>query len=150
MIRDADAFVGIWPLPGEPDAAWDRDALEAEARYFRLELDMAIRARKPGIVFSDRRFANLLQAPAGMTQLRYDAQEVLLAANSPSWAGLQAKVEAFWNGLDFHVADQALAPGFEDGRIGLLLGNYDDVDAVAVAEEAVTSLGCDAVGLPRG
>ena len=148
MIRDADAFVGMWPLPGEPGVTWDRDALAVESQYFRLELDMAIRARKPGIVFSDRRYANLLQAPLGMTHVRYDAQEVSLAGSSPSWAELQAKVEAFWRDLDFQLPERVLASPFEEDRVGLLLNRYDDVDAAGVAEEAVTRLGCDAVGLP--
>lgn len=149
MIRDADAFVGVWPLPGEPGAAWDRDALAAESRYFRLELDMAIRARKPGIVFSDRRYANLLRTPAGMTHLRYDAQEVRLSTSSPSWAGLQAKVDAFWRGVDAQFAGRAVAAPIEEGCVGVLLGRYDDVDAAGVVEKAILRLGWDPVRLPN-
>jgi hypothetical protein len=150
MIRDADAFVGVWSLPGEPDVAWNRDALAAESRYFRLELDMAIRARKLGIVFSDRRYANLLQVPARMLHLQYDAQEVRLSTSSPSWARLQAKVRAFWRGIDVQLTSRAIAAPFVDeGRVGVLLGRYNDVDAAGVAEEAVLCLNCNPVRLPN-
>src|SRR4249920_386282 len=40
MIRDADAFFGVWPLPGDSRADWDSEGLASESKYFRLELDM--------------------------------------------------------------------------------------------------------------
>ncbi len=46
MIRDADGFVGVFPVPGDPLAVHDRASLLKISRYFRLELDMAIRSRK--------------------------------------------------------------------------------------------------------
>src|SRR5215831_6459318 len=50
MIRDADAFIGIYPF--EPVDLADpapKELLEA-SQYFRLELDLATRARKPGLI----------------------------------------------------------------------------------------------------
>lgn len=137
MIRDADAFIGVWPLPGDPGAHWDRDGLVAESRYFRLELDMAIRARKPGIVFSDRRYGNLLPAPSGVPQLRYDPQEIALESRSPSWARLQARVADFWRNLEPRLAAPVLDPALEEGRVGVLLASGGDVDAAGVAAEMV-------------
>ena len=85
MIRDADAFFGVWPLPGDPRANWKSEGLIAESKYFRLELDMAIRARKPGVVFFDRRYRGLLQTPSELHAVPYDAQEVNLLSAAPGW-----------------------------------------------------------------
>ena len=98
MIRDADTFVGVWPLAAPPGNHIDREFLIGESRYFRLELYMAIRAGKPILVFSDRRYSNLLQAPAGVTQLRYDPQEVRLSTGAPSWSKFRAHAKRFWQG----------------------------------------------------
>jgi len=145
MIRDADAFVGVWPVPGEPDASWDQDALAQQARYFRLELDMAIRARKPGIVFIDQRYGRLLQTPPDIERLTYDAQEIALMGGSPSWSRLQARVARFWERFE----PQPGAP-FEDGRVGVVFGSPDGVDAIGVVEEEVSLHGFEPVRLPTG
>jgi hypothetical protein len=145
MIRDSDAFVGVWPIPDDPDASWEQDALAKQARYFRLELDMAIRARKPGIVFVDQRYGRLLQTPSDIERLTYDAQEISLKGSSPSWSRMQAQAERFWGGFE----PQSRAR-FEDGRVGMLLGSYDDFDAVSVVEEEVTVQGFEPVRLPVG
>lgn len=148
MIRDADAFVGVWPLPGEPDANWDQAALANQSRYFRLELDMAIRARKPGIVFTDKRYGMLLQTPPEIPRLTYDAQEIRLSSNSPSWRKLQARVKRHWRDLRPQLAGSPLDASFEEERVGIMFGRYDDVDAARVAEEALSSRGFKPVRLP--
>jgi TIR domain len=148
MIRDADAFVGVWPLPGEPGVSWDGEALANQSRYFRLELDMAIRAHKPGIVFADRRYGNLLQTPPEIERLTYDAQEISLSTSSPSWSLLRAKVKRCWRDRRPQLAGRPLDEPFEEGRVGVLFGRYDDVDAARVAEEAVSRRGLDPVRLP--
>src|SRR4249919_1213087 len=45
LIRDADGFVGVYPLPGDPQESWDLAALRHEARYFLLELGIAMRGQ---------------------------------------------------------------------------------------------------------
>src|SRR3954447_8546662 len=61
-IRDCDAFVGLYPFPGgqtfEPAPA---DALKA-SRYFRLEMELAARARRPGIIYYDKRYQSAIQS----------------------------------------------------------------------------------------
>jgi len=148
MIRDADVFLGVWPLPGEPNANWDRTDLANQSRYFRLELDMAIRSHKPGIVFVDERYGNLLQTPPEIERLPYDAQEISLSTNSPSWSRLRAKVKHYWRDLRPQLAGRPLNTPFEEGRVGLVFGRYDDVDAARVAEEAVSLRDLDPVRLP--
>src|SRR5690242_16988582 len=46
LVRDADAFVGLYPFPGENAETPRKADLERESRYFRLELDLAERSRK--------------------------------------------------------------------------------------------------------
>ena len=137
MIRDADVFVGVWALPGEPGKMWDQEELAHESQYFRLELGMAVRARKPGIVFADRRYGKLLQTPPGIERLTYDAQEISLSADSPSWGRLRARVERYWRELRPQLAARPLDAPFQEGRVGVVSGRYDDIDAARVTEEAV-------------
>src|SRR2546430_1358108 len=59
VIRNVDAFIGIYSIPGDPTASPDLDSLMHLSRYFRLELDMAIRSRRPSIVFCDERYHHL-------------------------------------------------------------------------------------------
>ena len=84
LIRDADAFIGIYPFdeggPENPTAA----DLATAARYFRLELDIAARARKPGLVFSDLRFRGIISSPPPIHQVSFDIQEVTGGGAKPS------------------------------------------------------------------
>jgi hypothetical protein len=77
MVRDADAFIGIYPF--EPDGAVgapNRNQLLNLTRYFRFELDLAIRSGKPALVFSDRRYAGILKAPGGVQFSLFETHEV--------------------------------------------------------------------------
>src|SRR5262245_5356432 len=58
-IRDADAFVGVYPFPG-PASVPSVDELRQASRYFRLELDIALRSRKPALVYCGRRYGRHL------------------------------------------------------------------------------------------
>jgi TIR domain len=147
MVRDADAFIGVWPLSSAVDVSLNREALKSESKYFRLELDMAIRAHKPTIIFSDRRYANLLQAPPGATQLHYDMQEVQLFSAAPSWRKLERQTEAFWEAVGSYTTAQPQSRTVEDGRVGVFMASYEDVDASNVACETVRDLGCEPVNL---
>ena len=148
MIRDADAFVGVWPVPGEPGVAWSQVDLAHQSRYFRLELDMAIRARKPGIVFVDRRYGSLLQPPSDIECLGYDAQEIALSARSPSWPNLRARVGRFWRDLRPQLDGRPLDAPFQEGRVGVVFGRHAGLNAARVAEDAAARLGLDPVRLP--
>jgi hypothetical protein len=83
LIRGCDAFIGIYPFPtsaGEPT----RDALLHESRYFRLELDLAIRARKPGLILYDARYRQLFKCPAFIHATEFDPLEIKSRGGSPS------------------------------------------------------------------
>src|SRR5688572_6791525 len=64
MIRDTDAFVGIYPFEREGGEPPTRQQLLDSSAYFRLELGLAVRAKTPAIVFVDRRFGAILDAPS--------------------------------------------------------------------------------------
>ena len=86
LIREADAFIGIYPFD-EGDAESPTVAeLAKAARYFQLELEIAARSRKPGIVFSDRRFRGIISAPAPIQQVAFDIEEVTGGGAHPNTA----------------------------------------------------------------
>lgn len=148
MIRDADAFVGVWPVPGEPGADWNQADLAHQSRYFQLELDMAIRARKPGIVFVDRRYGTILPVPSEIVRLDYDAQEIPLGTNAPAWPRLRSRVERFWSDLRPQLDGRPLDPPFHEGRVGVVFGRDAGAGAVRAAEETIAGCGLDPVVLP--
>lgn len=83
MIRDCDAFIGIYPFPGR-EAVPAREDLLRESRYFRLELDLAIRARKPGLILYDERYKQLFKRPPAISRYEFDSLEVESPGGSPS------------------------------------------------------------------
>jgi hypothetical protein len=84
MVRGADAFIGIYPLPESTTSRVTAQQLRSASRYFRLELELATRARKPMAVFYDERFRAHLDIPADIYQQAYDSQEVLSRGSAPS------------------------------------------------------------------
>jgi hypothetical protein len=83
MLRDCDAFIGIYPYDGAADTPTP-DQLRNASRYFRLELDLAMRSRKPMIVFCDERYGSLLRCPSPALTVMFDEQEVTGAGGFPS------------------------------------------------------------------
>jgi hypothetical protein len=123
LVRDADAFIGIYPFDEigreNPPAA---DLVNA-ARYFRLELDIAARARKPGLVFSDLRFRGIVSAPTPITQVGFDIQEITGGGSRPSSARF---IKAFTGFCDHVSAARACALAEErlekkSNLVGILL-----------------------------
>lgn len=76
MIRAADSFIGIYPFPGDAEAARQPEELRKASRYFRLELDLAIRSQKPAIVFYDDRYGSLLRGPSSVTSVPFNFREI--------------------------------------------------------------------------
>jgi hypothetical protein len=147
LIRDADVFVGVWPLPGEPTAGWRHEELAKAARYFRLELDMAARARKPGIVFTDKRYRDVLAPPAGIVQVRYDAQELTFGEAAPGWRKWGRSFATFAAECDRVIPRPSEDPVVE-GRVGVLVGDHADLDVTAVVDRLLTDRVLEPVRLP--
>lgn len=127
MVRDADAFVGIFPIPGDLMAAHDRASLLRVSRYFRLELDMAIRSRKPTAIFYDRRYGSLFGRPANIISYQYDAQDIGRSLRSPARLRLQRTAEGFFGQLAASVQAEAAKPegDFERDLVGVLFPSGD-------------------------
>jgi hypothetical protein len=81
FVREADAFVGIYPFPADDDNRPDSETAYKASRYFRLELDLALRARRPAIVFVDARYGTAIVAPHRTRVFRYDHRETLGVAS---------------------------------------------------------------------
>lgn len=130
MIRDADMFFGVWPLPGDARAQWESEALADASKYFRLELDMASRARVPGLVFFDRRYRSRLQPPRGLHALTYDAQEIRLSAAAPSHRALQVRIEEAWDGLARRLGARVAGSQPVGDSVGLVIPSPKDAEIV--------------------
>jgi hypothetical protein len=85
MIRDVDAFIGIYPcdIDGATGALNQRQLVEA-SRYFRFELDLAFRARKPALILYDRRYGDIFHGPRNASFLAFDSREVTGPGGSPN------------------------------------------------------------------
>lgn len=95
MIREADAFIGIYPFTGTPEEAQKPEQLKKQSQYFRLELDLAIRSQKPAIVFYDKRYGSLLVPPGTIFSHAYDFREITGTGGFPSLNKHTIAVERF-------------------------------------------------------
>ncbi|MFE2297505.1 toll/interleukin-1 receptor domain-containing protein [Streptomyces sp. NPDC059445] len=146
LIRDADGFVGIHPLPGGPREVHLLPSLRHTARYFRLELGMAVRARKPAVVFLDQRLIPALRAPESVRLVPYDAQEIDAANHS----SLPSKVESVYRGFlaDAHaVASAPQRRAHQTRRVGLIV-SPDNRPATSALSEALHERAWEPVVLP--
>lgn len=84
MIRDADAFVGIYPYPDITEYAPGLEQMKKATRYFRLEMDLAARSGKPALVFYDKRYGPLLNCPRSFHSQSFDVREALEGGSGSS------------------------------------------------------------------
>ncbi len=123
LIRDADAFIGIYShdelMNSEPAPA----EMQASCRYFRLEMEIAARARKPGIVFVDKRYRGIFSAAQPLEQQDFDIQEILGRGSKPSSDIFKAAFERFCNRVqaarNYDLTQNLLGRG--STRVGVLL-----------------------------
>jgi len=122
MVRDADAFIGIYPIPGDQPAAPNRAAKLHASRYFRLELDLAIRSRKPVAIFHDQRYGSLFGNLESVTYHPYDAQDIGRTANSSARQRLQQAADGFFKSMEVQTQVTAMRPGdHQPGLVGILI-----------------------------
>src|SRR3954469_451629 len=95
MIRDRDGFVGMYSLPEDPFVVPATESLVNSSRYFRLELDIAVRARKPMLVFPDHRYGQVLRVPRGGFFARFQVQELLSGPSGAERDQIRRTVQGF-------------------------------------------------------
>ena len=122
FIRGADAFVGVYPFPSEDDGRPDADTALKASRYFRLELDLAIRSRCASIAFVDARYGTAIVAPRTTRLFRYDHREVLGPTSDRQDAQLSQLAREFCEDV---VAAMRLTASRGEGdardRVGIIL-----------------------------
>jgi hypothetical protein len=126
MIRGRDAFIGIYPYPGEALVAPGYEELMKASRYFRLELDLAIRSRKPALVFYDRHYGGLLRSSRNIRFLDFDAAEILGAARPPSEGRFRNTFEQFTETIATSQAYGRSSEHSPPTDVGLLLPTGGD------------------------
>jgi len=127
LIRDADAFIGIYSHDESIDSEASTTDLQVSCRYFRLEMEIAARARKPGIVFVDKRYQGIFSAAQPLEQRDFDIQEILGRGSKPSSDVFRAAFEKFCNRVgaarNYDLAQDIL--GKASYRVGVLLPGTD-------------------------
>jgi len=126
MIRSCDAFIGIYPYPGEALVAPSHDEKMAASRYFRLELDLAIRSRKPALVFYDRHYGGILQSSRNTRFLEFDSAEILAAAKPSDEGRFRNAFQLFTETIAKSQAYGQLAERSLPTDIGILLPTETD------------------------
>ncbi|MFJ9838964.1 toll/interleukin-1 receptor domain-containing protein [Kitasatospora sp. NPDC101155] len=148
LIRDADGFVGVYPLPGDPQESWDLAALRQEARYFLLELGIAIRAQRPAIVFCDHRYRRLMQSPPSVMVIEYDPQEISDAPDSALVARVSRAYRAFVERLSLAMDIRRKTRAHQAGRVGLLLSREYQPEVREALEQVLNDTAWDPAPLP--
>ncbi|MFG1677566.1 toll/interleukin-1 receptor domain-containing protein [Micromonospora sp. NPDC049282] len=118
MIRDVEMFAGIYSLSDDPFEHPPATNLMRATRYFKLELDMAMRYRKPSVLFIDRRFGNRLYGPPGVVSLRYSAQEILSHGMETARRHLRDEFAAFCRSIGNRPVKR---PARDADAVGLLV-----------------------------
>jgi hypothetical protein len=146
-LRDADAFVGIYPcsLPADASLA----DLRHESRYFRLELDLAMRAQKPALVLYDRRYKSLLLPSSSIHSLAFDTQEIVGSTRRPSAGRAKSLIERFIEIVASWKMYQDLRLEDRSPTVGLLLpDDFPDSIQQTIAD-TLSARGFVAVSIPR-
>jgi hypothetical protein len=121
LMRDADAFVGLYPFPGTDLERPGRAELEKESRYFRLELDLAERSGKPSIVFVDSRYGGVIEPPPSIMQCRFDWQQVGGDAPVPRAAYFRDQFRFFCRQVRASLAHGAARTRHDAGRTNVAI-----------------------------
>jgi hypothetical protein len=154
MIREAGAYIGIYPFESAGPSQPSLTELRQYSRYFRLELDLASRASVPALIFADSRYGNVLAASASVTQEAFDIQEILAQGDKPSTPRFAQAFSTFAGRVaaskSYRLSERKF--GKVEGCVGLLLpqggapGGYGQ-EHIASLRSAVDQAGFDPVVL---
>jgi hypothetical protein len=154
MIRSANAFIGIYPFSGTPDEAQSPEELRKASRYFRLELDLAIRSRKPAIIFYDERYGNLLKCPDNVLSRPFNSREIIGAGKSPSAKVFADAFEIFCKIVTAQMSYDVALQAKPKTSVGIALpqeasGGKYTADAIRAIEGVLEKRGYDEWKLMR-
>jgi hypothetical protein len=126
MVRDSNAFVGIYPLSLGPTDSPTEQQLAQDSRYFLLELDVAVRAGKPALVLFDERYGETFCCPDNIYCASFDAQEIRPGQASPRAAAFAETFTRFCDSVAASMAHAAFhGATAKSSRVGLLLPPRD-------------------------
>jgi hypothetical protein len=132
LIRYADAFIGIYPYPAEEPVHLSRPDLLKASRYFRLELDLAVRAKKPALLFIDERYGNILDTPPSILRSRFDHRDILSAGGSAHEPRFRSQIRLFRDTVTASMQYNTSRLSIErrSPNVGLLLPPASDTEEV--------------------
>lgn len=140
-IRNSDAFVGIFPAPQAADRPETIAELGAASRYFRLELELAVRSGKPALVFFDERLAQVLHLPRSVRAESFSLDDIEAGGRSPRQRRYERIVSEFCVEVSAAIArSDARVLASRPDRIGLAVphgirGGYTDQQVNALEAE---------------
>jgi hypothetical protein len=153
IIRNVDAFIGIYPYPDPNENAPGVEQKREASRYFRLELDLAVRSRKPALVFYDSRYGHLLECPPSLNAHTFDMREILGAGGKPKRARHRRLFEEFLGEVkafaDYQSARRVEPP--LENQVALVFPQPNGVYTPGERRTILSTLqnaGCDILDLP--
>jgi hypothetical protein len=149
MIRETDAFVGVYPYDAEGSGPPTKQQLLDASRYFRLELELAARARTPALVFFDRRYGPLLGPPPSMFACAFDYQEITGRGGSPSRTGFRQIIQRFCEHVKASMQYERTRPRAVSQTVGVLLPtDIYDSDLLSDLESRMSAANLEVDRLP--
>ena len=122
MIRDADGLLAIHPVDDDGNQMLSDPELADRSKYFRLELDLAARSRRPGIALIDQRFRGIIDVPAAMSREQFDIREIAGSGAKPSSSRFERTFSEFCERVralsNYELS--AGSPGRDSQTVGLL------------------------------
>ena len=122
-IRNASAFVGVYPLPEDAPADPDDDYLRLQSRYFRFELDIARRIGVPIIVFCDQRFGGGLRPSPSVAYETFDSREVPDDVTIVALDDFKTAISDFYAATDRWI--RGTRRRVDGKRVGMILNSAD-------------------------
>lgn len=100
--------------------------LHETSAYFRLEADLAIRSRKPTLVYIDQRYRRFFRLPKSFHIEWFNAQEVLSPGVSPSRPRFEKASRTFCREVAVHKDYELMRKGEADPHnVTIIVGSQE-------------------------
>ena len=124
MIRSSNGFVAIYPFVPDPELVNTplRQQRRHASRYFRLEMGLAARARKPTLIYADRAFGSDFELPPSSFFVEFEHDEVTGGGGSPNRRVFRDTFSRFVDQVRAGmVLDATYTQTWRTERVGVLL-----------------------------